>query len=93
MSTDTARTLILVGEILQYIFALIMAFTLILIPLAIVGVVFSIYWGRWRKRPEEHKTGLIVTGIIAIIIGGVVPGILVLIGGVMIPSEEVDSGV
>jgi hypothetical protein len=63
-------------------------FGLITIPLAIIGIVFGALWLSWRSDPMGHKTGAIVTGILGIIFTGVVPGILALIAGAILPSEK-----
>lgn len=109
---DTARTLVLVGAILQLLIAiglflaggLFMVLLLIaigfepealiamfipgvLIVMAIVSLILSVLWFSWRSNPTGHKTGLIVTGILGLILGGVLPGLLVLIGGIVSPSE------
>lgn len=57
------------------------------ILITIFGIIFFILWFRWRHDPSAHKTGLIVTGILGLIFGGVLPGLLVLIGGAIAPSE------
>ncbi|MFX1575645.1 MAG: hypothetical protein ACFFCF_00575 [Promethearchaeota archaeon] len=59
----------------------------IYILITIFGIIFFILWFRWRHDPSAHKTGLIVTGILGLIFGGVLPGLLVLIGGAIAPSE------
>lgn len=53
-----------------------------------VSLIFTLLWFSWRSHPAAHKTGLIVTGILALIFGGVLPGLLVLIGGAIAPSAE-----
>ena len=78
-----------------------LVFTEILISLAfsavsfIFGLIFAILWLVWRKAPSKHKTALIVTGVIAIVISvvgfiapyaffgyfGFLPGILAIVGG------------
>jgi hypothetical protein len=66
-----------------------------LIPFAIFGVfgvislIFGIIWLNWRNFPSSHKTGLIVSGILALIFGiGTVPGILALVAGAIAPSPS-----
>lgn len=58
--------------------------------LSIIALVFTILWFMWRRSPSQKKTGLIITGIFGIIIFplGVLPGLLVLIGGAIAPSES-----
>jgi hypothetical protein len=61
-------------------------FSIILnIVTGVVGIIFSILWFNWRHYPSEHKTGLIVSGILGLFLG-VIPGILTLIGGAITPS-------
>lgn len=55
---------------------------------SIIGIIMVILWLRWRKEPARYKTGLLVTGIIALIFTGFVPGLLVLIGRIILPRDE-----
>ena len=60
------------------------------VPLMVFGILallFGIYWLRWRHTPQEFKQKLIMTGVIALIFTGVIPGLLVLIGGAIVPEE------
>lgn len=54
----------------------------------IIGLIFAILWFGWRKDPSANKTALIITGILALIFGGVLPGLLVLIGGVVAGGDS-----
>lgn len=54
----------------------------------VVGFIFLILWLMWRRSPSEHKTGLIITGIIGLILGGGIPGLLALIGGAIAEKKE-----
>ncbi len=58
-----------------------------LMVFGILGLFFGIFWLRWRHTPQEFKQKLIMTGIIALIFTGVVPGLLILIGGAIVPEE------
>jgi hypothetical protein len=60
-----------------------------LIVFGVLGLVFGISWVKWRHTPLEYKQNLILTGILGLIFTGVLPGLLVLIGGAIIPEEEV----
>lgn len=44
-------------------------------------LIFSILWLWWRRNPEAHVTGLIITGLLGAIFGGLIPGLLIIIGG------------
>jgi hypothetical protein len=69
-------------ELLGIFGLMIFGFTIILyLGMSIFGIIFFILWFVWRKSPSKHKTGLIVTGILGIILAGVLPGLLALIGG------------
>lgn len=59
-----------------------------LMVLGILGLVFGTYWFRWRHTPTDYKEKLILTGIVALIFAGVLPGLLVLIGGAIVPGED-----
>lgn len=66
---------------------------------SIFGVIFGILCLKWRHSPSDHKTGLIIVGILGLIIGILtwfsgdyglfsasitsVPGLLALIAGLM----------
>jgi len=47
----------------------------------IISLVFIIFWLFWRHEPSDHKAALIITGFIALIVGGFLPGIFVIVGG------------
>jgi hypothetical protein len=85
---ETARTLLLVAGILQMIISVFLIFGVISIPLAIIGFVFGALWLSWRNDPMEHKTGAIVTGILGLILTGVIPGILALVAGAILPTGK-----
>jgi hypothetical protein len=60
------------------------------VPLMVFGILallFGISWLRWRDTPAEYKQKLILTGIVALIFTGVIPGLLVIIAGAIIPEE------
>jgi hypothetical protein len=54
----------------------------------IIGLIFSILWLGWRSDPGTNKTSLIITGVIALILSGFLPGLLVLIGGAIATGES-----
>jgi hypothetical protein len=54
----------------------------------ILGIIFTFLWFHWRRDPRAHRTGFIVTGALGLVFGGLVPGLIVLIAGRMIPREE-----
>ncbi|MFW9934037.1 MAG: hypothetical protein ACFFDU_00725 [Candidatus Thorarchaeota archaeon] len=70
--------------LIMIVFLMAVAFYILI---TIFGIIFFILWFRWRHDPSAHKTGLIVTGILGLIFSGVLPGLLVLIGGAIAPSE------
>ncbi|MFX0078466.1 MAG: hypothetical protein ACFE8O_04440 [Candidatus Hermodarchaeota archaeon] len=47
----------------------------------IISVVFTILWLSWRHEASDHKIALIITGFTALIVGGFLPGLFVVIGG------------
>lgn len=47
----------------------------------IISLVFTILWLNWRHDPSAHKTALIITGILGLVLGGFLPGLFVIIGG------------
>ncbi len=70
--------------LIMMVFFISIAFYLLI---SIFGIIFFILWFRWRHDPSAHKTGLIVTGILGLIFGGFIAGLLVLIGGIIAPSN------
>jgi hypothetical protein len=57
--------------------------------LGVIGLIFGVIWLNWRQFPAQHKTGLIVTGILALLFSiGSVPGILALIAGAIAPTPS-----
>lgn len=58
------------------------------VVMGVVGIIFSLLWLKWRHYPNEHKTGLIVSGILGLLFGGFIPGLLALIGGAIAPSPS-----
>ena len=66
--------------------SLLLFMVVINIVMGVVGIIFSIIWFNWRHYPSEHKTGLIVSGILGLLFAGFLPGLLALIGGAMAPS-------
>jgi len=67
---------------------IILSYTLFMVVMTVVALVFSILWLRWRSTPSQHKVGLIVTGILGLIFAGFLPGLLVLIAGAIASSES-----
>ncbi len=60
------------------------------VPLMVFGILallFGMSWVRWRETPTEYKQKLILTGILALIFTGVIPGLLVVIAGAITPEE------
>ena len=56
---------------------------------SIFGIICFVLWFQWKNDPGAHKTGLIVTGILGLFLAfGWLPGLLVLIGGAIAPSES-----
>ncbi|MFX1565617.1 MAG: hypothetical protein ACFFCH_06465 [Promethearchaeota archaeon] len=60
--------------------------------MGVIGLIFSVLWINWRQFPGEHKTGLIVSGIIALITIGFIPGLLALIAGAIAPTPSTYRG-
>ncbi|MFX1510777.1 MAG: hypothetical protein ACFFBR_10790 [Promethearchaeota archaeon] len=57
-----------------------------------IGLIFAVLWFNWRQFPGEHKTGLIVSGIIALLTIGFIPGLLALIAGAIAPTPSAYRG-
>lgn len=58
------------------------------VVMGVIGLTFAILWLNWRHYPSEHKTGLIVSGILGLLFAGFIPGLLALIGGAITPSPS-----
>jgi hypothetical protein len=54
----------------------------------IIGIILGILWLIWRKDAAAHRTGLIVTGVLGMLFAGGVPGLIILIAGIVAPSEK-----
>ncbi len=46
-----------------------------------------IVWFVWRSQPSQHRTALIITGILGLLTS-VLPGILVIVAGAIAPSSQ-----
>ncbi|MFX1510769.1 MAG: hypothetical protein ACFFBR_10750, partial [Promethearchaeota archaeon] len=55
------------------------------------ALIFTILWFMWRSSPSQHKVGLIISGIIALLFSGILPGILVIIAGAIAPSSSIPT--
>lgn len=59
----------------------------------VIGLVFGFLWLNWRHYPSEHKTGLIVSGVLSLIFSsGYIPGILTIVAGAIAPSPSAYQG-
>jgi len=59
----------------------------VFVVFSIFTIIFFMLWFSWKNDPSAHKTGLIVTGIFGLFLAYGLPGLLVLIGGAIAPSE------
>jgi hypothetical protein len=55
--------------------------------LAVTSLFLMIVWFIWRTQPSQHRTALIITGVIGLLTS-LIPGILVIIAGAIAPSPE-----
>jgi hypothetical protein len=69
-------------------FFLFIIFPAIFLVWGIGCLILAIYWFKWRHDPSAHKSSLIATGIIGLIIGGTIGGLLALIGGALAPEAK-----
>lgn len=70
---------------LEFIWVLIPGLPLIVF--GILGLLFGFSWLRWRHTPTIYKRRFVMTGIFALIFTGIIPGLLVLIGGAITTEE------
>lgn len=54
----------------------------------VFGLIFAFLWLSWRNNPSRHRTGLIVSGVFALILAGFIPGLLALIAGAIAPTPS-----
>jgi hypothetical protein len=52
-----------------------------------LGIIYIFLWFHWRRDPSAHRTGFLVTGVLGLVFGGLIPGLIVLIASRMIPQE------
>lgn len=57
--------------------------TVALAGLAVLSLVLAILWIIWRKEPSAHRTALIITGIVGLVLAGFLGGLLALIAGAL----------
>ena len=62
--------------------------TIYLILGALIGYILMILWFFFMARPSKFRKALLVTGGIGILLCGVVPGLLVFIGGMKASKQE-----
>ncbi len=73
--------------IAEYFWLISLTVSSVFVIIGIFNLIFAILWFNWRNNPGQHKTGLIVTGIIALIFAGFIGGLLALIGGAIAPEN------
>ncbi len=54
----------------------------------VLGIALAIIWLRWRHDITGNRQRLITTGIVGMILAGTVPGLLVLIGAAIYPTNK-----
>jgi hypothetical protein len=54
----------------------------------IIGIILAIVWLLWRTTPLAHRTGLIVTGVLGLLFAGFIPGLFILIAGIIAPKQD-----
>ncbi|MFX1317656.1 MAG: hypothetical protein ACFE9D_00840 [Promethearchaeota archaeon] len=59
----------------------------------VIGLIFGVLWLNWRHFAVQHKTGLIVSGILAMVFSiGFIPGLLALLAGALAPTTSEYTG-
>ena len=53
---------------------------ILVVGIWLIGWLVLYLWYRWYKTPQEHKLGLYLTSIYAIVLTGLLAGILMMIG-------------
>ena len=73
---------------IEVLIGMMYGYVVLLGVMTVFALIFSILWFMWRGSPSQHKVGLIVTGILALLFSGFLPGLLALIGGAIAPRGE-----
>ncbi len=58
---------------------------------ALIGLILLILWFVFATNPSRFQKALVVTGIIGIVMSGILPGLLVFIGGRRAKRQEKSS--
>jgi hypothetical protein len=59
---------------------------------ALIGLILLILWFVFATKPSKFKKAILATGVIGILLSGILPGLLVLIGGFKAKEQEETKG-
>ena len=56
--------------------------------MAILGIIYLLLIYTWRKDPLAHRTGLTIIGILSLLVGWSLPGLLILLPGLLLEENQ-----
>ncbi len=74
--------------ILAFLTAYPLAPTILIFALAGLEIIFLAVIVMWRKDPMAHRTGLTIVGILTLLMGFSLPGLLILLPGLLLEDGQ-----
>ncbi|MGY5880397.1 MAG: hypothetical protein RTV31_09100 [Candidatus Thorarchaeota archaeon] len=56
--------------------------------MAVLGIIYLLLIYTWRKDPLAHRTGFTVIGILSLLVGWNLPGLLILLPGLLLEEQQ-----
>jgi hypothetical protein len=74
--------------VLAFIEAYPLAIPALIAGLAVIGIIYLAIIYMWRKDPMAHRTGFTILGILQLLIGFSLPGLLILLPGLLLEEQQ-----
>jgi hypothetical protein len=55
--------------------------------LAVLGIIYFAIIYSWRKNPMAHRTGLTIVGILNLLVGAIIPGLFIILPGLLLEEQ------